>query len=151
MKNNLSKKKIEDILKKLGIEKNDDLMIHGDAGIIYQYDINKKKGFNLLFKTIEKYIGKKGTILIPFFTYSFCEKKRFYKNSYKSELGIFTKMFTEKKNFKRTNHPIFSFLIKGKNLNYYNNAKLNICFGKNSIFDLFHKKNGNEVFDYYHQ
>ncbi len=54
-------------------------MIHGDAGIIHQYDINIKKGFNLLFKTIEKFIGKKGTILIPHFSYSFCEKKIFIK------------------------------------------------------------------------
>ena len=145
MKNNFSKKTIENILKKLDIKKNDDVMIHGDAGIIHQYDINIKKGFNLLFNTIEKFIGKKGTILIPHFSYSFCKKKKFYKNSNKSELGIFNKMFTERKNFKRTSHPIFSFLIKGKNWNYYNNSKLNICFGKSSIFDLFHKKNGKIV------
>ena len=142
MKNNFSKKTIENILKKLDIKKNDDVMIHGDAGIIHQYDINIKKGFNLLFKTIEKFIGKKGTILIPHFSYSFCQKKKFYKNSNKSELGIFNKMFTERKNFKRTSHPIFSFFVKGKNWNYYNNSNLNICFGKNSIFDLFHKKKG---------
>ena len=142
MKNNFSKKTIENILKKLDIKKNDDLMIHGDAGIIHQYDINIKKGFNLLFKTIEKFIGKKGTILIPHFSYSFCKKKIFNKNSNKNELSIFNNMFTERRNFKRTSHPIFSFHIKGNSLNYYNKSKLNICFGKNSIFDLFHKKNG---------
>ena len=76
MKNNFSKKTIENILKKLDIKKNDDVMIHVDAGIIHQYDINIKKGFNLLFNTIEKFIGKKGTILIPHFSYSFCKKKK---------------------------------------------------------------------------
>ena len=142
MKNNTLKKHIEIILKKLDIKKGDDLMIHGDAGIIYQYDINKKYAFNLLLETIEKKIGKTGTVLVPSFTPSFCTKKIFIKDSQESELGLFHKIFTEKKKFKRTNHPIFSFFIKGDNWNYYNNAILNNCFGKDSIFDLFHKKNG---------
>ena len=51
MINDLSKEKIIKILKKLGIKNNDDLMIHGDAAIIYQYNINKKS-FNLFFKQL---------------------------------------------------------------------------------------------------
>ena len=142
MKKNFSKIEIENILKKLGVKKNDDLMIHGDAGIIFQYGADLQKNFNLLFKTISNFIGKKGTILIPAFTPSFCKKRVFYKDSEENELGYFGKIFTEKKFFKRTSHPIFSFLIKGNNFNYYDNAALNVSLGKNSIFDLFHKKNG---------
>ena len=74
MINDFSKKKIIKILKKLDIKNNDDLMIHGDAAIIYQYNINKRKSFSLFFQTIEHYI-KKGTILVPSFTYSFCKTK----------------------------------------------------------------------------
>ena len=37
------KKKMLEVPKKLDIKNNDDLMIHGDAAIIYQYNINKKK------------------------------------------------------------------------------------------------------------
>lgn len=59
MINDFSKEKIIKILKKLDIKNNDDLMIHGDAAIIYQYNINKKKSFNLFFQTIEHYIKKK--------------------------------------------------------------------------------------------
>ena len=142
MINDFSKKIIIKILKKLDIKKNDDLMIHGDAAIIYQYNINKKKGFNLFFQTIEDYIKKKGTILVPSFTYSFCKTKKFDKNLTKSEVGNFSKIFGSRINVKRTNHPIFSFYIKGKNWDYYNKAKLDICFGRDSTFDLFYKKNG---------
>ena len=54
-----------------------------------------------LFKTIDNRIGKKGTILMPAFTPSFCKKKKFYKDSKENELGSFGKIFTEKKFFKR--------------------------------------------------
>ena len=142
MKNNFLKSEIEKILKKLKVKKDDDVMIHGDAGVIFQYGANLQKNFNVLFKTINNCIGKNGTILIPAFTPSFCKKKIFYKDSRENELGSFGEIFTQKKNFKRTSHPIFSFLIKGKNFDYYNNAALDVSFGNNSIFDLFHKRNG---------
>lgn len=142
MINDFSKEKIIKILKKLDIKNNDDLMIHGDAAIIYQYNINKKKSFNLFFQTIEHYIKKKGTILVPSFTYSFCKTKKFDKNLTKSEVGNFSKIFGSRINVKRTSHPIYSFFIKGRNYEYYNKAKLDKCFGEGSIFDLFHKKNG---------
>ena len=142
MINDFSKKKIIKILKELDIKKNDDLMIHGDSAIIYQYNINKKRGFSLFFQTIEDYIKKGGTILIPSFTFSFCKTKKFDRNLTKSQTGNFSQTFGKRINVKRTNHPIFSFYIKGKNWDYYNKAKLDICFGKDSIFDLFHKKNG---------
>ena len=43
MINDFSKEKIIKNLKKLKIKNNYDLMIQGDAAIIYQYNINKKK------------------------------------------------------------------------------------------------------------
>ena len=114
MINDFSKKKIIKILKELDIKKNDDLMIHGDAAIIYQYNINKKKGFDLFFQTIEEYVKKKGTILVPSFTYSFCQTKKFNKTLTKSQVGNFSKTFGKRIGVKRTNHPIFSFYIKVK-------------------------------------
>ena len=52
MINDFSKEKIIKILKKLDIKNNDDLMIHGDAAIIYQYNINKKKVLIYFFKQL---------------------------------------------------------------------------------------------------
>jgi len=140
--NKFSKSTIESVLRKLNIKKNDDLMIHGDAGVVFQYGVDLQKNFDLLFKTIKNFIGNQGTILIPSFTPSFCKKKIFSKDLHDEEMGSFGKILIKKKNFKRTAHPIFSFLIKGQSFDYYNKAALNISFGHGSIFDLFHKKNG---------
>ncbi len=50
---------IKKLLKKLGIKKNDNLMMHGDSGVIEQFNHYKK--FDFFFNKIENYIGKGGT------------------------------------------------------------------------------------------
>ena len=129
-------------LKDSGISKGDILMIHGDAGIAAQINSKKKDKLKIFFDEVEKYIGNKGTILVPTFTYSSCNKKIFYKEKTVSSLGLFSENFRKRKNVKRTAHPIYSFSIYGKNFRYFNNAKITTCFGKESIFDLFKKING---------
>ena len=130
------------LLKDLNIKKGDDLMIHGDAGIIAQLNLKNKKRFKFFFNEIINFVGKKGTILVPSFTYSFCKTKIYNPKKSKSEVGMFGEEFRKLKISKRTNHPIFSFSIFGKNWKYYKKANIETCFGKNSIFHFFHKVNG---------
>jgi len=134
--------KIKVALKSSGIKKGDTLMIHGDAGIAAQINSKKKNKLKIFFDEIEKYIGNKGTILVPTFTYSSCDKKIFNREKTASNLGLFSENFRKRKNVKRTSHPIYSFSIYGKNFKYFNNSKITTCFGKESIFDLFKKTNG---------
>ena len=131
---------IKRLFKKLGIKKNDNLMMHGDSGVIEQLNHNKK--FDFFFNKIENHIGKGGTILVPSFSYSFCKNRKFDLKNNPSEVGMFSEKFRLRKNIKRTEHPIFSFSIFGKNWKIYNNANLKTCFGKGSVFDIFHNLNG---------
>lgn len=138
-KNKLS---INLVLKKLLIKKGDNLIIHGDAGAIEQLNLNNVKKFKYFSDEVIKYLGKDGTILIPSFTYSFCKKKIFNPLLNKSEVGLFSEKFRKLKNYQRTDHPIFSFSIYGKNKKYFKKSNYETCFGENSIFELFLKKNG---------
>jgi len=127
-------------LKNVKIYKGDSVMLHADAGILAQYSLDKTsldKFFNFLIKYIEP-----GTLLVPSFTTSFCKKKIFDFKKSESETGLLSEIFRKRKDTKRTNHPIFSFSIIGKQWNYFNNSNLETCFGKDSIFDLFNKVNG---------
>lgn len=117
-------------------------MLHGDAGVAAQLKSDIKNKLNVFFNEIIYYIGKRGTVLVPAFTYRSCKKKYFdYKNS-PSELGLFSENFRKRALIKRTKNPIFSFSIYGKKYKYFDKADINTCFGKNSIFDYFHKVNG---------
>ena len=134
--------KITSLLKKLKIKKNDIIMMHGDASFISQFSkIDFKKDLNLFFDKLIDKVGKNGAILCPTFTYSFCKKKKFDLKKSKSEIGVFSEIFRNRKDTFRTEHPIFSFSIFSKKHNF-KNSSLTTCFGKNSIFERFLDKNG---------
>jgi aminoglycoside 3-N-acetyltransferase len=133
---------IKKILSQSGIKKGDTLMLHGDAGISTSIISNKKNKLDIIFNEIIDYLGNKGTILIPTFTYNFCDNKNFNIKKTKSQLGLFSETFRLKKNIKRTSHPIFSFAIYGNKSDYYLNASIKTCFGKNSIFEFLKKDKG---------
>ena len=135
-------KEIKDTLKKCGIKKGDTLMIYGDAGIAAQINSKKKDKLKIFFDQLIHYIGNRGTILVPTFTYTFCKKKIYHIKKTPSDLGMFSENFRKRKNIKRTLHPIFSFSIYGKKYKYFSKASISTCFGKDSIFDFFKKNNG---------
>lgn len=134
--------KIQQLLKELRISNGDHLMLHGNLAILHQLERNKKIDQNLRYflNQLKKKIGKKGVILIPTFTYSFCLNKTFNVCESKSEVGLFSEL-SRKLIKKRTSHPIFSFVMIGKEREY-TKSSLNTCFGKNSLFDNFKRNNG---------
>ena len=135
------KKKIRSLFKKLNIKNNEYLMIHADASFFYQFsNIDYKKTIYFFLNELIKY-KKNLKILIPTFTYSFCQKKIFNVKKSLSEVGDFSNSCLKMKKFTRSINPIFSFCT----YNFKNELKLidhEICFGTNSIFDYFQKKKG---------
>ena len=68
-------KEIKNTLKQGGIKKGDTLMLYGDAGIAEQINSKKRDKLKIFFDQLIHYIGNRGTILVPTFTYTFCKKK----------------------------------------------------------------------------
>ena len=72
--------KIEDIktiFKKCGIKEGNTIFLHGDAGAIAQFKNNKNDKIEYFFDFLRRYIGKKGNIIVPTFTYGSCKSKKF--------------------------------------------------------------------------
>ncbi len=134
--------KLKKLLKELKISNGDHLILHGNLAIFNQNNKSIKidLGLKLFLELLKKKIGKKGIILIPTFTYSFCSIKRFDIYKSKSELGMFSEL-SRKLLKSRTSHPIFSFAVIGDKREYLKSS-LNTCFGKGSVFDYFRKNDG---------
>jgi len=127
--------KIEKILKQ-----KDNLVLHIDGIVFYQLSKNNQniiKFFENLVKILKK---KNGTLIIPTFTYSFCNNKNFNLYKTKSTLNKITELIRKNIKMKRTDDPIFSFSIKGEFENNYFKSK-DTCFGKGSVFEYIYKKN----------
>lgn len=135
-------KKLNILFKNLKINKGDKIIIHSNiAGLSQFYKKNKGDICKIFISFLKKYIGGKGTIIIPTYNYQFTKNKDFNIKRSSSEVGFFSN-YLLKRNWKiRTFDPVFSHIIFGKKDNF-NYKKINTeAFGKNSIFSYLKEKN----------
>ena len=138
-------------VKKLDIKKNDTVLINSNFLNIFLRARAEKKIFNfdMFIEAINSKVGPKGTIIIPAYSWEFCKTKNFDFDKTKSICGSLPNYFIGKKQFKRTNNPIYSFLVAGKDkkkicsMTHKNSFSLNSPFGyliknkgKNLFFDI---------------
>ena len=138
----IDEKQLSFFLKKHGVKHGDNIFIHGNAIVIAQtVGENKSQKISCFWNSLKNYIGPKGTIIVPTFTYSPMKSEIFESNETKSDIGQFSEQFRLLNWTKRTNHPIFSVSYWGSLNNKISEAKLNTCFGEESIFELLYKEN----------
>jgi len=133
-KNNLFK-----LFKTIKVNRSSFVCIHLDAKIFNDNNIEKKK-IKENIKILLNYFNKKGTIVIPTFSYSFTDKKNYDIIKSKSKVGFLTNEILKLKGVKRTLHPEFSFAISGKKEKDILMCDIKNCFGKNTVFDYLIKK-----------
>ncbi|WP_257936394.1 AAC(3) family N-acetyltransferase [Campylobacter lari] len=128
-------------LKHLDIQNGDILYMHSE---IYNFGIpliTPKKILQIFIDCFFQAIGKEGTLIMPTFTYSFCNNKDYDKLRSKTKVGILNEFFRQQIGVKRTNDPIFSFAVKGAKEDLFL-QDYDSCFGENSVFDILTKNNG---------
>ena len=105
---------------------------------------NKDQFIKFFLDIFLELIGKKGTLIIPGFSYSWGKnkkKKLFNRRITKPEVGILPNYLLSNRKAVRTKDPMFSFFILGNNKNYFKNISNN-SFGKKSIYEKIYKNNG---------
>ena len=111
---------------------------------LLKYNKNQIEFLNFFLRVFKKLLKKKGTMLIPSFSYSWGSEKKikFYDKKISTvETGIFPNFLLNKKDILRTNDPMFSFLIFGKKRKFYNSNNSD-SFGKKSVYEKILKDNG---------
>ncbi len=109
---------------------------------VFEHFKNKKKFLEFFLNLFIKLVGKNGNIVVPAFSYSWGKNKKLKKFNVKKtkpETGIFSSYLLEKKEFKRTLDPMFSFFVYGKKKFELLNIKKD-SFGKNSVFHKINNK-----------
>lgn len=145
MKNyDYSKNDIINALRKVGIEKDDNVFIHSNIGFFgkLQGDNSKESYWKIFKQAIFEVIGNEGTLIIPTFTYSFCWNKIFDKKSTISTTGLLSELVRNDPASYRSNDANFSVAAIGKNAKIFTNNIPSHSFGANSFWERFLKVNG---------
>ena len=137
-----------DFLDKINIKKNDILYIASNITLILLLHKKLKEKFdpNDLIDYFYERVGVNGTLLFPTFKWSFCRGIPFNYYTTPSETGALTKIALARKDFVRTKHPIYSFVVKGRDQEMLYNLDDESGWGSNSIFSYFHQNAAKNLF-----
>ena len=103
-----------DALRELGIRRGDTICVHSQIYSLGKAGMLRNDYLNMILKVLKEAVGENGTIIMPAFSYSFCDKQIFDVQESKSTVGILTEFFRNSEGVSRTVHPIFSFSVWGR-------------------------------------
>jgi len=132
----------------LPIKKSDSLLVNSNFLKLMIYAKKRKKIFdqNRLVDSFLNFLGNKGTLIIPSFSWEFCKNGFFDPKKTKSITGSLANTVLNRKDFKRTPNPIYSFLVSGKDQKHLCSLKHQDSFSLDSPFGYLIKKKAKNLF-----
>lgn len=135
-----------DALEHAGIKKGDVIVVHSDISVFGKLALFDRNGLCQAFvNALKNSVGDQGTLIMPTFTYSFCNGSVYDVDDSPSTVGVLTEFFRKQSGTVRTLHPIFSAAISGKEKETFLQIDQD-SFGEQSIFGKVRAKNGKLVF-----
>lgn len=142
-------------LENVGIKKGDVLYVSSDINVLiygaisnkYINDFNEEDILlNDFVDTLYDTVGDNGTILFPVFSWDFCRGKGFDYYKTKGEVGALSNwVLKNRKDFVRTQHALYSFMVKGKMAKDFANMSYQDAWGQASIFTYFKDHNSKQL------
>lgn len=127
-------------LKSVAADQCETLFIHSDImfGRLIA-GIKRKELLEVLFQTIEK-LGVKN-VIVPTFTYSFCNNENYDIEESKTTMGAFNEFIRKKEGRYRTIDPLLSISVPNKLKEKFSYISEN-SLGEGSAFDILHNMDG---------
>lgn len=101
---------------------------------------NKERmDLNRLIDSILNKVGPEGTVLIPTFNWDFCKGETFDIRKTVSRTGALGNAALKRADFKRSKHPLYSFMIWGKDRELLTEMDPKDAFGADSVFGYLHR------------
>ena len=144
-----------EFVSRLGIEEGDNLWLSSELiGIALKVrNTGKKFDSNLLIDEIQKALGEKGTLLIPTFSFEFCNDGYYDIAKSKCTTGALGNVALQRADFKRTRHPMHSFAVWGRDKELLVGMNNVHSFGVDSPFEYCMRKKVKQILlgtDYVH-
>lgn len=128
---------IEASLAGVGVTSGDVVFVQSSLGMLGRPEdaSNIEEVCDLLDQALHNVVGETGTIVVPTYTYSFCEGKSFNPVSTPSTIGPFAEFYRQKPDTTRSSDPIFSVAAAGPCTSDIILGLPQDCFGLDSVYD----------------
>ncbi|QTQ11289.1 AAC(3) family N-acetyltransferase [Treponema parvum] len=145
---------LKEALIELGIKKDDYLYVSSDVRF-FLFSAMRNYGtseevigtvLNELTNVLQEAVGSEGTLLFPVFSWDFCSGKGFDYYKTQGEVGAYSNwILNKRKDFKRTQHPLYSFMVWGKKTDLFCNMNNQDAWGVASPFYYLMKNGGKQL------
>lgn len=133
----------------LGIKRGDVVYISSDV-TQFTYNAVKQCGirgllgrndfYSKLIDAFQELVGNEGTLLFPMFTWSFCKGIPYNTTTTPGEVGALNNWILKNRDdFKRTAHPLYSFMVWGRDAEMLCAMTNRTAWGADSPFEYFHR------------
>ncbi len=134
----VTKKNLIDALIEIEAQNCEYLFIHSEINFgMPNPELSKKELLGHILDCIKSLKVK--NLLVPTFTFSFCNREEFDVQNTKSSMGTFAEFFRKQPDAIRSVDPLMSVAMIGEDYSVINDIG-NISCGENCTFDLLHKK-----------
>ncbi len=107
---------IEETLRHLPVEKGDTLVVSSDIKRLLLNEYQRTGTMpeaTTIIKVFQDMVGDEGTLLVPVFSWKFCKGIEFDSRKTKGEVGSLGNVAMKDPSFRRTKHPLYSFMVWG--------------------------------------
>ena len=128
--------KLKGLASKFGLNKGDRVYVTSDVkGLLYNCMHNDDDtDLNILIDGIIDIIGEEGTLVFPTFNWSFCGGTPYDIRKTPGKTGSLGKIAMGRDDFRRTKHPLYSFVVWGKDQDALCALENKSSFGNDSPF-----------------
>ena len=126
-----------DFLQGVGVEKGDIIDVSSDMAnvLLYCRRIGVRLVPDHLIDSLQELVGPEGTVMIRTFTWDFCHGEPFDIRTSPSRVGALGNAAMKRADFKRTGHPIYSWMVWGKRAGELLQMDQPNAFGPGSVLD----------------
>lgn len=140
---------LKTIINNLGVGRGDIVYVASDITLLLnmvrkQYcvrSVNDRNEFlDCFIDVLQETVTSEGTLLFPMYTWIFCSKHLFDRRNTKSEVGALNNWILEnREDFQRTKHPMYSFMVWGRDAKYLAELDNEDSWGEGSPFEYLHQ------------
>jgi aminoglycoside 3-N-acetyltransferase len=130
-------------LKNIGLKNGDNIFVYSNMGFFgILKDASTEDYYEAFKRAIFKVIGEDGTLVVPTFSYSFCQNEVFNPESTSHKCGMFSEMVRQDSESIRSIDANFSIAAIGKKSRYFTDRSPEHSFGENCFWERFLDSNG---------
>lgn len=136
-----------ELISGLGIKKGDIIDVASDMASVMIYYMKRKIKCSpdAIIDMLKEAVGPEGTLMIRTFNWDYCHGAEFDIRTTPGKTGLLGNAALKRDDFRRTKHPLYSWMVWGKDTDILCSMNNVSAFGEGTPFEYLYENNGKQL------